>query len=157
MSDDIQRPHDSDNVLKFAKNKSAGDECRNKWIPGTNANGTDYSTLTDEEISLRVGKLISPDGMSIIGASGKVFIHEYGTPVGGYGQMCLGWMEFDPCNLWQDAGPIIAKYGIGLMPFKNELPKAWDLSTGLLGNREYSHENLLRAAMIVFLMKQEAK
>ena len=64
-------------------------------------------------------------------------------------------LEFNPCNSWADAGPIIDQYGIGLMPLKRDLPKAWDISAGLLSNTDYKHENILRAAMIVFLMMQE--
>lgn len=65
--------------------------------------------------------------------------------------------EFDPCNSWADAGPIIQEHGIGLMPFKNLDAAAWDVSSGILSAKKINHENPLRAAMIVFLMMQGSK
>lgn len=63
--------------------------------------------------------------------------------------------NFDPCNSWSDAGPIIEKSGIGIMP----MLMGWRAATER-GCRDYTsiaNENPLRAAMIVFLMMQEAK
>lgn len=61
----------------------------------------------------------------------------------------------DYCNSWADAGPIIEKFGIGLMPFKKSPAKAWPLSVGLLSNASVEHEKPLRAAMIVYLMMHD--
>lgn len=61
--------------------------------------------------------------------------------------------KFDPCNSWADAGPIIEKSGIGIMP----MLMGWRAATER-GCRDYTsiaNENPLRAAMIVFLMMQE--
>lgn len=65
--------------------------------------------------------------------------------------------EFDPCNSWADAGPIIQEHGIGIMPFSRVLPEAWNLSAGLLGRTTVKDKNVLRAAMIVFLQMSEVK
>lgn len=65
--------------------------------------------------------------------------------------------EFNPCNSWADAGPIIVENGIGLMPFKKSPAKAWSTSAGLLGNANVQHANPLRAAMIIFLMMRGEK
>lgn len=116
-----------------------------------------YSLLSDAQISQRVGAIISRDQLSVIGANGKAFIHHYGAPVGDYGSLCLGWVEFDPCNSWADAGPIIQHNSIGIMPFKNYESEAWQLSAGLLSNTTVKDKSPLRAAMIVFLMMQEEK
>ncbi|MNE21818.1 hypothetical protein D3C80_1149960 [compost metagenome] len=62
---------------------------------------------------------------------------------------------FDPCNNPADAWPIIVKYGIGIIPFKNGLSESWDLGNGLI-NGTVKDKNPLRAAMIVFLMMKEA-
>lgn len=62
---------------------------------------------------------------------------------------------FDPCNSWADAGPIVEKSGIGIMP----MLMGWRAATER-GCRDYTsiaNENPLRAAMIVFLMMQEQK
>lgn len=88
-----------------------------------------YSEMSDEEINLAVDATIYHD--------------PYDAP------------DSDYCNSWADAGPIIEKFGIGLMPFKKSPAKAWPLSTGLLSNASVEHENPLRAAMIVYLMMHD--
>lgn len=64
---------------------------------------------------------------------------------------------FDPCNNPADAWPIIVEGGIGVMPFKSDHARAWDLSRGLVGDRICHHANPLRAAMTVYLMMKDAE
>lgn len=70
-------------------------------------------------------------------------------------------LEFNPCNSWADAGPIIEKYRItmnaqfgGWFCFVSTAKTMSQLEEG---NHHFSHmhDNPLRAAMIVFLMMQE--
>ncbi len=63
----------------------------------------------------------------------------------------------DYLGSWADAGPIIEENGIAIMPFKMATPTAFPSREGLVSARLVEHENVLRAAMIVFLMMQEAK
>lgn len=65
--------------------------------------------------------------------------------------------RFDPCNNPADAWPIIVEGGIGVMPFKSDHARAWDLSRGLVGGRICYHANPLRAAMTVYLMMKDAE
>lgn len=114
-----------------------------------------YSEMSDAQISTRVGEFVSRDGLSMIGANGKAFIHHYSAPVGDFGELCLGWKEFDPCNSWADAGPIIQEHGITVACYKKLKSDAWCSAKGLVGGVVAEHENPLRAAMEVFLMMQE--
>lgn len=65
--------------------------------------------------------------------------------------------RFDPCNNPADAWPILMANHIGIMPFKSGAATAWPTSIGLLSNFHVKHENPLRAAMIVYLMKKDAE
>lgn len=87
----------------------------------------------------------------------KMSDHEINYAVGLMNQVRNGYYitPRDYCNSWADAGPIIEKFGIGLMPFKKSPAKAWPLSVGLLSNASVEHENPLRAAMIVYLMMHD--
>jgi len=116
-----------------------------------------YSELSDAQISQRVGAIISRDQQSVIGANGKAFIHHYGAPIGDYGSLCLGWKEFDPCNSWADAGPIIEKFGISVHYIGEGHHRGkWgaDEPTGV---RYIYGDKPLRCAMIIFLWMQEAE
>lgn len=71
---------------------------------------------------------------------------------------------FNPCNSWADAGPIIDENQICLSFDRWREDPIW--SAGYDGHDDYewsgewmefSDKNPLRAAMIVFLMMQEAK
>lgn len=110
-----------------------------------------YSELSDAQISQRVGAIISRDQQSVIGANGKAFIHHYSAPVGEYGPACLGWVEFDPCNSWADAGPIIGEENISLIFGFGH----WDAMSPDGESLQTEEVNPLRAAMIVFLIMQE--
>lgn len=60
--------------------------------------------------------------------------------------------NFDPCNSWTDAGPIIERYRITIMPAsqgENWMAQAFEYAVADVSTRP------LRSAMIVFLMMQE--
>lgn len=149
MSDEEKRA--GENILKFIIPKSNGDDCRVNRREQTTGSGSNFSDMTDLELNIEVAVAIGYiRDMCELAKFGKPWVgvewdEDRGTAT----------KTFDFCNSWADAGPIISEHGIGLMPFKSELPKAWDISTGLLGSNVYWHENILRAAMIVFLVKQE--
>lgn len=110
-----------------------------------------YGEMSDVDIAVLVGKHVSKDGQSLVGITGKACIHEYAPSVGNFGEMCLGWREFDPCNSWSDAGPIIEKHAISLHYLGEECwgAQAFDRKT------RWVNQNSLRAAMICFLMTRE--
>lgn len=113
----------------------------------------DYSQLSDYEINRLVARAI--DGLhgddrtavdcylaANIGSAVK-------TPDGD-----IGWLTMDFCNNPSDAWPIIADNKIGINPATASDKWAahycnWDIAV--------ADENPLRAAMIVFLMMQDAK
>lgn len=114
-----------------------------------------FSEMADAQICQKVGEIVSRDGLSIIGANGKAFIHHYSAPVGEYGGMCLGWKEFDPCSSWADAGPIIQDNGVSLT-FIGKGHHRGEWGADAPPGKPYSYgDNPLRTAMIVFLMMQE--
>lgn len=61
--------------------------------------------------------------------------------------------EFDPCNSWSDAGPIIGKENISLIFGFGH----WDAMSPSGESLQAEEVNPLRAAMIVFLIMQEGK
>ncbi|HGD3582204.1 TPA: phage protein NinX family protein [Enterobacter hormaechei] len=71
------------------------------------------------------------------------------------------WKIYDPCNSPSDAWPIIVDNKIKIEPVRrvrnyNEWYEEWDASVNSPHFCE-SHKNPLRAAMIVFLLSQDAK
>lgn len=120
---------------------------------------TDYSKLSDFEINGLIAKHTQKVG-DFIQSRGLTFIHEYGKPVSGFGALCLGWKEFDPCNSPADAWQIIHDNRIGVIPAPcyGEW-KAAHRAVGDDGTPHHftQHTNPLRAAMIVFLMMQGKK
>ncbi|WP_241610269.1 phage protein NinX family protein [Rosenbergiella epipactidis] len=58
-----------------------------------------------------------------------------------------GLREFDPCNSWADAGPIIQESKIGIREYDG-----WWEARSYIPEYAYCQKNPLRAAMIVFLM-----
>lgn len=120
-----------------------------------------YSEMSDFEVNGMVSAATQRAG-DYTQARGVTFIHEYSEPTGELGAICcLGWKEFDPCNSWADAGPIILENSIGLIaPFAGFEPEGfaiWNAYDPMSQDRVFSHENPLRAAMIVFLMMNEPK
>lgn len=67
------------------------------------------------------------------------------------------WVIFDPCNSPSDAMPIIIENGIGIIPFKNTEPVAFDSSKGAMFGASVENNNVYRAAMEVFLMMKDAE
>ena len=98
----------------------------------------DYSQLSDFEIN----SLVSAYRWGSVCAVDGVVLHNEKDG------------EFKPCKNPDDAWLIISDNGINIL---------WDWNeNGLHGASanpiwEYEHENVLRAAMIVFLMMQDAK
>ena len=107
----------------------------------------DYADMSDFEISRSVGDVLGVEWAKM-GES--------------YHELCY-WPEldgelriFDPCNNPADAWPIIAEYGIGIIPYKNGLAEAWNVSRGLIEGTT-KDKNPLRCAMIVFLVMKEGE
>ncbi len=125
---------------------------------------TDYSKMSDVDIAVRVGKYVSKDGQALVGMNGKACIHEYHPLVGGFGEMCLGWVEFDPCNSWADAGTIATKNRISINAHGRHKWLAWK-NKGETLTQMADPKNLLseicenpcRAICIVFLMMNEGE
>lgn len=109
-----------------------------------------YSEMSDFEINGMIAESTQKFG-DYTQARGLTFIHEYGEPVGEFGALCLGWKEFDPCNSWADAGPIIEKENISLTCHQSR--DEW----AAIFNRHCmaANNNPLRAAMECFLMIKE--
>lgn len=112
-----------------------------------------YSEMSDFEINGMVAAATQRIG-DYTQARGLTFIHEYGEPTGEFGAICLGWKEFDPCNSWADAGPIIEEHDISLRKIYGS---GWRAIKEWGDSHEHDSESPLRAAMIVFLMMHEAK
>ncbi len=106
-----------------------------------------YSEMTEFEINKAVGM-----------ATGYATVSE---PVFNQVIRNSNGKQFDPCNSWADAGPIIAANKIsldfdagGYEPPQN----AWCKASSPCGQVYYGGESEpIRAAMIVFLMMQESK
>jgi hypothetical protein len=120
----------------------------------------DYSQLSDQEINAMVGKIVSKDDLSIIASDGNAVIHEY-ADCGEFKGICLGWKVFDPCHSPADAWPIIVESKIMLSPHCADDEWKAQIHLGRVGIFDnYAsawNKNPLRAAMIVFLMMQDAK
>jgi len=116
---------------------------------------TDYSKVSDFEINVAVFEALhngSPDYKE--GDNGAMTLISFEADVIG-GEIIEIEAErgaFNPCNNPADAWPIIAENGIGIRKQSNCL---WCVSRQGGLYPQY-HENPLRAAMIVFLMMQDA-
>ena len=121
----------------------------------------DYSNLSYEEINKLVGAIVSRDKLSITASNGKTLIHRF-SDCGEFKGICLGWKEFDPCNNPTDAWPILLKNRISIefdSSYDGDEPAEW-VKASVNAREHFSHSTCnkaLRAAMIVFLMMQEAK
>ena len=108
-----------------------------------------YSEMTDFEIDAAVAALIHP-GLKVTNFAGEAVVW--------FGNLETRIVRY--CNSWADAGPIIQKSKIDInwaMQRGNvRQPYARNSAPGASGNAGYIHDNPLRAAMIVFLMMQEA-
>lgn len=101
----------------------------------------DYSQLSDFEINKRVAKSIY--SVSFVDPLCRT------VSVSGAGRL------FDPCNNPADAWPIIDKYRISIINLGEDEWGARGVAD--CKSKRAIHENSLRAAMIVFLMMQDAK
>lgn len=129
----------------------------------------DYSKMTDFEINCAVARAAGIAGMLFFDVDssfchGPVWNVPSGITEGGI-NISRG-NPFTPCATAADAWPIILEHGISVAFDKNEDEwVAWgDFAFDLAGwdmkeqPAEYEHHvNPLRAAMLVFLMMQEAK
>jgi hypothetical protein len=97
-----------------------------------------YDDKTDADINSMVSLL-----------EGKEFIRENGL-------VYAGGMLYDPCNIPNDAWPIILDNGISLDAPLQNINKDWMARAGGWNARVLG-ENPLRAAMIVYLMMSEGK
>ena len=99
-----------------------------------------YRDMTDFEVN----KMVSAYLWGSICAVDEVVLH--GEKDG----------AFDPCNSWDDAGPIILANKITISaPMEYEHPADWIAYPASDSDICVLHLNPLRAAMIVFMMMQE--
>ncbi|WP_373203373.1 phage protein NinX family protein [Citrobacter amalonaticus] len=113
----------------------------------------DYSQLSDAEIAQKVwfwwNQNIEHDN-TLCGMSGGKMLYVKNSV----------WTAFDPCNNPADAWPIIQSNGISLVKYEHGMWLAscdayWVDGVEWQIDGE-AHPNPLRAAMIVFLMMQDA-
>ncbi|MEQ5566409.1 phage protein NinX family protein [Providencia rettgeri] len=65
--------------------------------------------------------------------------------------------SFDPCNNPADAMPIIIENGIAIRPYKTATPVAFNAEIGEFYGHAVYNENVLRAAMELFLLMKDAE
>ncbi|HAN1865709.1 TPA: DUF2591 domain-containing protein [Escherichia coli] len=123
----------------------------------------DYSQLSDFEINVAVFEAIhngSPDYKE--GENGAmVFISFEGDIVNGDAvEVEVERGSFNPCANPADAWPIITENNISIILDNPSMPRATDNARDLFDdagpNVGVAYDNPLRAAMIVFLMMQDA-
>lgn len=108
-----------------------------------------YQEMTDFEINKAVAVSLKESGV----------ISKILTPVSGIPEysavQCIhtkyGWMWFDPCESWADAGPIIQENGISITPYGSDAV-FWEAEDKYGSGKSDCDNNPLRAAMVVFLM-----
>lgn len=111
----------------------------------------DYSQLSDQEINMKVAfalgcKEVVP---GIFMSDDRRY--EFDRPK----NKAEYKFYFDPCNNVTDAWPIIDKYRISIINLGEDEWGARGVAD--CKSKRAIHENSLRAAMIVFLMMQDAK
>ncbi|MEQ5288202.1 phage protein NinX family protein [Providencia huaxiensis] len=67
------------------------------------------------------------------------------------------YQVFDPCNNPADAMPIIIENGIAIRPYKTATPVAFNAEIGEFYGHTIYNENVLRAAMELFLLMKDAE
>ncbi|EMC7876540.1 DUF2591 family protein [Enterobacter roggenkampii] len=111
----------------------------------------DYSQLSDFEINRMVGDVIFKGLWAC-----KPETSGNNTNKWYYGNADTTFEPLNPlpdyCNDWSAAGPIIVDNRIGI----NHVNGSWRAQSVKTGWEEFSDDNPLRAAMIVFLMMQDA-
>lgn len=112
----------------------------------------DYSQLSDQEINIKVARIIHPE---------REVIESKSRPPSAcvIGHLPSKWLDY--CNNPADAWPIIDESNITIINDHPEIRYAVNnLNAYRNGDRGCivkSHSNGFRAAMIVFLMMQDAK
>lgn len=127
---------------------------------------TDYSKMSDFEIDKAVADAIGFEydlAVMFVSPVDKV----NGNHVEEYVRKKITnnerhWKRFSPTRSWADAGPIIASRNITIINSPGQIPIATtDYYAMAYEDYEsclfYSHTNILRAAMIVFLMMNEGE
>lgn len=114
---------------------------------------TDYSKMSDQEINMAIAEIIFPD-YKVIESKSKppsacVISH-----------LPSKWVDY--CNNPADAWPIIVENNITIINDKNCFPRATNDSFLFINDQfddciHWCDRNLLKAAMVVFLMMQEPK
>ncbi|WP_272669051.1 phage protein NinX family protein [Providencia sp. PROV066] len=64
---------------------------------------------------------------------------------------------YDPCNNPADAMPIIIENGIAIRPYKTATPVAFNAEIGEFYGHTIYNENVLRAAMELFLLIKDTE
>lgn len=119
---------------------------------------TDYSKMSDQQINEAVLEALYGGGPEYRATDdGKLIIlrHVNTVEFGEHVERTEDAGEFNPCNSWADAGPIIEKNRISI-EFDGDDTAQWchTISCEGLYGIEYQ-SNPLRAAMITFLLMQE--
>lgn len=112
----------------------------------------DYSKLSDLDIAILVGKHFPEDVI----VSEDYAYRLIPCAASAYTGIDYEEVDFDPCNNVYDAWKIIVESNIALCPYRYTLPTAWPTSFGMNSRFTVENKNILRAAMIVFLMLKES-
>jgi len=116
---------------------------------------TDYSQLSDFEITCAVAKNLHPEG-EILDVKRDITGSNCTIKFGPH-----GYKGFNPCNSWADAGPIIHEEMISIV-FDDDgydTPQsAWCKAISSRGEESYGDiRKPLRTAMIVYLLTKESE
>lgn len=110
----------------------------------------DYSKLSDFEINCDVLSVLSPDIKHMCLSGDNSCFYECGPTGDGWNQIDIP----DYCNNPADAWPIIEANRISL---RNRYEGDWKAENEWGESHFHISRNLLRAAMVVFLMMQDAR
>lgn len=114
----------------------------------------DYESMSDFEANKAVASIFLPCDYVFDEEHKKVDVVGTVTKLGGYGEPyeeLVKYGDFDPCNNPTDAWPIIVENKIGLTP--SHCGEFWEADHDYF----FRDKNPLRAAMIVYLMMNEAE
>ncbi|EKS7399384.1 DUF2591 family protein [Enterobacter roggenkampii] len=120
----------------------------------------DYSQLSDFEINVEVFEALhggSPDCKE--GDNGEMLLVSFEADVvgGDIVEVEVVRGSFNPCNNWLEAGLIIVENKISIYAaVLGDSRGEWGAEASFTEHYHF-HDNPLRAAMIVFLMMQDAK
>lgn len=105
-----------------------------------------YAEMSDFELNVEVARKVG---------SSLVQVDSTNNPLTASVHLVLGGEchQFDPCNSWADAGPIIESNKIKI-EYRHDCNDFWLAATST-GGKAFLQKNPLRAAMIVFLMMHE--